>query len=47
MQELVDLLARWELHPEVVVTARYPLAEAAGAYAEADAGLSGKVAIVP
>jgi threonine dehydrogenase-like Zn-dependent dehydrogenase len=47
MQELVDRLARWELHPEIVVTARYPLAEAADAYAEADAGLSGKVAIVP
>ncbi len=46
LQELVDNLARWQLHPEMIVTGRYPLAEAASAYAEADAGSSGKVGIV-
>jgi len=46
LQELVDNLARWRLHPEVVVTGRYPLDEAAAAYADADAGASGKVGIV-
>jgi threonine dehydrogenase-like Zn-dependent dehydrogenase len=46
LQELVDNLARWQLHPEIIVTGRYPLAEAAEAYREADAGTSGKVGIV-
>lgn len=46
LQELVDNLARWQVHPEVIVTGRYPLAEAATAYQEADTGTSGKVAIV-
>ncbi|MFC0527146.1 zinc-dependent alcohol dehydrogenase family protein [Phytohabitans kaempferiae] len=46
LQELVDNLARWRLHPEVVVTGRYPLADAAAAYQEADAGTCGKVGIV-
>jgi threonine dehydrogenase-like Zn-dependent dehydrogenase len=46
LQELVDNLARWRLHPEVVVTARFALADAAEAYREADAGVSGKVGIV-
>jgi threonine dehydrogenase-like Zn-dependent dehydrogenase len=46
MQELVENLARWRLHPEIVVTGRYPLADAAEAYQEADAGASGKVGIV-
>jgi threonine dehydrogenase-like Zn-dependent dehydrogenase len=46
MQELIDNLARWQLHPEVVVTGRYPLSAAAEAYQEADAGASGKTGIV-
>jgi threonine dehydrogenase-like Zn-dependent dehydrogenase len=46
LQELVDNLARWQLHPEIVVTGRYPLTEAAAAYHEADAGASGKIGIV-
>jgi 2-desacetyl-2-hydroxyethyl bacteriochlorophyllide A dehydrogenase len=45
MEELVELLVRWDLHPEVTVTDRFPLAEAAAAYATADAGAGGKVAI--
>lgn len=46
LQELVDNLARWQLHPEVIVTGRYALADAAAAYQEADAGASGKIGIV-
>jgi threonine dehydrogenase-like Zn-dependent dehydrogenase len=46
MEELLELLVRWELHPEQVVTHRYPLAEAGAAYQVADAGRSGKVTIV-
>ncbi|HUR73869.1 MAG TPA: zinc-binding dehydrogenase [Sporichthya sp.] len=47
MAELAENLARWGLHPEVTVSGRYPLEEAAAAYGEADAGQDGKVAIVP
>jgi threonine dehydrogenase-like Zn-dependent dehydrogenase len=45
MEELVELLARWDLHPDRTVTDRFPLDEAADAYALADAGTGGKVAI--
>jgi threonine dehydrogenase-like Zn-dependent dehydrogenase len=47
MTELLDALPRWGLHPEVVVSDRFGLREAAKAYALADAGATGKVAIVP
>ncbi|HET8765822.1 MAG TPA: zinc-binding dehydrogenase [Pedococcus sp.] len=46
MDELLHLLVRTGLHPEVVVTHRYPLAEAGTAYEVADAGTAGKVCIV-
>ncbi|MEJ5914268.1 alcohol dehydrogenase catalytic domain-containing protein [Pseudokineococcus sp. 1T1Z-3] len=46
MGELLAALARWDLHPQRLVTATYPLAEAAAAYADADAGAGGKVGIV-
>ncbi|HVL32792.1 MAG TPA: alcohol dehydrogenase, partial [Actinomycetota bacterium] len=46
MQELVERLVRWELHPERIVTERFPLEEAARAYEVADGGGSGKVGIV-
>jgi threonine dehydrogenase-like Zn-dependent dehydrogenase len=45
LRELVDNLARWQLHPETVITGRYPLDWAAEAYREADAGRSGKIGI--
>ncbi|WP_347350541.1 zinc-binding dehydrogenase [Intrasporangium sp.] len=45
MEELLDNLVRWQLHPEVTVTDRFPLAEAAAAYRLADAGQAGKVCI--
>ncbi|HUQ22135.1 MAG TPA: zinc-binding dehydrogenase, partial [Gaiellaceae bacterium] len=47
MEELMGLLVRWGLHPESTVTHRFALSEAAEAYALADAGRSGKVALVP
>ncbi|GAA1428756.1 zinc-binding dehydrogenase [Microlunatus lacustris] len=47
MRELVERLPFWDLHPEVVVSDTFPLAEADAAYALADAGRSGKVALVP
>jgi threonine dehydrogenase-like Zn-dependent dehydrogenase len=46
MAELLELLVRWRARPEVVVTHRYPLAQAGEAYRVADAGGSGKVCIV-
>ncbi|MFV0430388.1 MAG: alcohol dehydrogenase catalytic domain-containing protein [Arachnia sp.] len=46
MQELLDNLDRWGLHPDQVVSQRFPLARAAEAYQAADAAQSGKVAVV-
>lgn len=46
MHELLENLARWELHPEKIVSHRFPLTEAGAAYQTADTGSSGKVAIV-
>jgi threonine dehydrogenase-like Zn-dependent dehydrogenase len=45
MAELVERLARSGLHPEVTVTHRFALQDAAAAYQVADAGKSGKVVI--
>ena len=46
MAELLRLLDVWGLHPEQVVTERFPLERAAEAYAAADQATRGKVAIV-
>jgi threonine dehydrogenase-like Zn-dependent dehydrogenase len=46
MEELVEQLVRWDLHPDRVVTDRFGLEEADAAYRVADEGRSGKVAIV-
>ncbi len=46
MADLLDLLVRWDVHPEAIVTDRLPLARADEAYRLADAGASGKVCIV-
>lgn len=46
MAELLERLVAWELHPDVVVSARLPLADAGEAYARADGGERGKVALV-
>lgn len=45
MEALVELLVRWDLHPEVMVTDRFALEDAEAAYRLADEGRSGKVAI--
>jgi threonine dehydrogenase-like Zn-dependent dehydrogenase len=47
MRELVERLPVWNLHPEVIVSDTFPLADAGAAYQLADAGRSGKVALVP
>ena len=47
MEELMELLVRWDLHPDRTVTDRFALEDAAEAYATADAGAGGKVAIIP
>ena len=46
MEELVELLERWDLHPERTVTHRFALVDAAAAYRVADEGVAGKVALV-
>lgn len=46
MEDLLEHLVRWDLHPEQTVTGRFALADADQAYALAGAGDSGKVAIV-
>jgi threonine dehydrogenase-like Zn-dependent dehydrogenase len=47
MAELVDRLVVWGLHPEVVVTHRFGLEDAAEAYRLVDEGRAGKVALLP
>lgn len=47
MEELARHLAGWDLHPEVTVTDRFTLGDAAAAYQAADAAQHGKVAIIP
>jgi len=46
MEELVERLSRWGLHPEATVTHRFTLEQAAEAYETAAGGQSGKVVIV-
>lgn len=47
MRELVARLPVWDLHPEVIVSDTFVLADAAAAYELADTGRAGKVALVP
>ncbi len=47
MEELVELLVRWDLHPGAMVTDTFALEEAEAAYRLADSGRAGKVAILP
>src|SRR6185437_6347248 len=46
MLDLVEHLVRWNLHPDRLVTHRFPLDQAREAYELFDAGRTGKVAIV-
>jgi threonine dehydrogenase-like Zn-dependent dehydrogenase len=45
MQELVERLVRWKLHPSDLITHRFPLEKVADAYALMASGKCGKVAI--
>jgi threonine dehydrogenase-like Zn-dependent dehydrogenase len=47
MEELVERLVRWNLHPEEIVTHRFPLDRAAEAYSLMASGKCGKVAVCP
>lgn len=47
MEELVERLVRWNLHPEQIVTHRFSLAHASEAYALMASGRCGKVAVCP
>lgn len=46
MEELVELLVHWGIHPEQLITHRFKLADVATAYALMAAGDCGKVAVV-
>ena len=45
MEELVERLVRWDLHPADIITHRFPLERAADAYALMASGKCGKVAV--
>jgi threonine dehydrogenase-like Zn-dependent dehydrogenase len=47
MEELVERLVRWNLHPEDIVTHRFPLDQADEAYRLMASGRCGKVAVCP
>jgi threonine dehydrogenase-like Zn-dependent dehydrogenase len=46
MEDLVEDLVRWQLHPEAIVSHRFSLEQAKEAYETFDSGRTGKVAIV-
>lgn len=46
MENLVELLMRWDLHPDVMVTHQFSVDQARQAYETFDTGQTGKVAIV-
>ncbi len=46
MEDLVEKLVRWNIHPEDLVTHRYPLEQADEAYRLMASGACGKVAVV-
>jgi threonine dehydrogenase-like Zn-dependent dehydrogenase len=47
MEELVERLVRWGLHPEEIITHRFKLDDAGEAYALMASGRCGKVAVCP
>ena len=46
MEDLVERLVRWNIHPEDLVSHRFPLEGVSQAYALMDEGKCGKVAVV-
>ena len=47
MEEMVERLVRWNLHPEEIITHRFSLEQASDAYALMASGRCGKVAVCP
>jgi threonine dehydrogenase-like Zn-dependent dehydrogenase len=47
MEELVERLVRWNLHPEDIVTHRFSLDQVSDAYQLMASGRCGKVAVCP
>jgi threonine dehydrogenase-like Zn-dependent dehydrogenase len=47
MERLTLDLARWQVHPEVIVSDRFGLGQAEEAYALAAGASAGKVVIIP
>ncbi len=45
MEDLVERLVRWNIHPEILITDRFPLDQADKAYELMNAGACGKVAV--
>jgi threonine dehydrogenase-like Zn-dependent dehydrogenase len=45
MEDLVERLVRWNIHPEILVTHRFPLEKAGDAYSLMASGKCGKVAV--
>ena len=45
MEELVERLVRWNIHPEDLITHEFPLERAGEAYALMAGGQCGKVAV--
>jgi threonine dehydrogenase-like Zn-dependent dehydrogenase len=45
MEELVDKLVRWGIHPDKLITHEFPLEQAPAAYALMASGNCGKVAV--
>ena len=45
MEELVERLVRWKIHPEDLITHRFPLEKVSGAYSLMASGKCGKVAV--
>ena len=46
LEDLVERLVRWKLHPSAIVTHTFPLAEVGEASRLVDEGKAGKVAVV-
>lgn len=46
MEELVERLVRWNIHPDRLITHEYPLEQAGEAYARMAQGACGKVAVI-
>ncbi|MCL2014412.1 MAG: zinc-binding dehydrogenase, partial [Oscillospiraceae bacterium] len=47
MEELVECIARWKIHPDKLVTHTFSLQETGDAFALMAQGRSGKVAVIP